>query len=167
MKITKTDVNYIYFKYYLILHKKYCTKNITIKIIKWAPTQDEAQFLQSMIVLLHPREWHWSGQPGMEPVAGETNIFIYYRSAWLMLYYWLSVRTYQVYIRWIPWFEFCNYIGWQMYINSISLPEMLTYLERLIMQLWLCDKAFSVGYFSDFILKYTYTRVVEIEMVPI
>ena len=52
-------------------------------------------------------------------------------------------------------------------MKSLSIFELLTYLERISIQLFLNDKSFPVVYLSDYFIKYTTTWVVQIEMVPI
>ena len=54
-----------------------------------------------------------------------------------------------------------------MFIESLSLFELLTSLAHHSEQIRLCDKAFPITHLSDSFHKYTITGMVEIEMVPI
>ena len=68
----------------------------------------------------------------------------------LIVPYRLTIWTYQVYMHQILQFQFCYVLRQKISIKNISLFELLTYLVRLIMQLWLCDKAFPITYLSGF-----------------
>ena len=99
--------------------------------------------------------------------AGETTIILNYISDWMLLSYTLFICTYKVYMHRILQYYLCKILEWKTSIKSISLFEMLTYLARLSIHLYLRDKVFSVSYPPGFFSKSTTGGVVEIEMVPI
>ena len=99
--------------------------------------------------------------------AGDTNRIINDSTARLILYYRLNVWTQQVHMYCIPRLQFLNILMWQTSINSLSLFELLTFLARLRIQLYLYYKTFTIEYLSNCFIKHTTTWVVQIEMVPI
>ena len=52
----------------------------------------------------------------------------------MLLYYILAIWTYPVYMHRIPKFSFCNVLERQTFKMNMSILELLTYLERLIIQ---------------------------------
>ena len=67
----------------------------------------------------------------------------------MMLYYRITIFTYELHMHRILRFQICNVLEWQTSINSFSLFEVLTYLARLSLKIRFRDKAFKVSQLSD------------------
>ena len=127
-----------WFIYVLIIN----TCNLT-KVVRWYSNDLESTF---------DRADHFR--------ASQTKIIPNDSAARMLLFYRLSIWTHQVYMHQIPCFWFCYVLRWQMSINSLSIFELLTYLARLSIQLYLRDKAFPITYFLHFFCKSTTTLLV-------
>ena len=79
-----------------------------------------------------------------------------------MFSYGLAIWTYQVYMHQIPRFYFYNILRWQIFIQSLSIFELLTSIERLGKYFRLRDKDFSTAFLLDCFCKSTTTGVVGI-----